>query len=131
MSQYLPFRPHVSLCLIFTLKLTNRLYIYGYKTVESLHLKRKTRVPVTSAAIKYKAWKHSKLQAIQHHSHHHRLVCIFGGDGLVLSPVKGYAVPEMNLYNIFVRNEGHTQTLTKYFIKFDIDNLYEGCPQEC
>jgi len=30
----------------------------------------------------------------------------FGGEGLVLSPVKSYAVPEMNLYNIFVRNEG-------------------------
>jgi hypothetical protein len=37
------------------------------QNVESLHLKRKTRVPFTSEAIKYKAQKHAKLQAMQHH----------------------------------------------------------------
>jgi len=63
-------------------------------------------VPVTSEAIKYKAWKRAKLRAMQHHSHQHRLECTFGGEGLVLSPVKSYTVPEMNLYSIFVRNEG-------------------------
>jgi len=36
-------------------------------------------VPVTSEAIKYKAWKRAKLQAMQHHSHQYRLVCTFGG----------------------------------------------------
>jgi hypothetical protein len=72
-----------------------------------VHLKRKTRVPVTFEAIEYKAWKHAESHIMQHHFQASTGWCVYGAKGLVLSPAKSFALPEMNLQNIFVTNEGH------------------------